>query len=453
MDDIWTQLGQVNWGGAILQMVIVILVFTVVLVGAGYETYFERKAIARAQQRLGPNQTGPVGMLQWVADALKMVTKEPSVPAGADVPVFMGAPIVIALAATAVWAFIPFSQVGNFEIFGQRVGFLVGDTPIGLLGILAFSSIGVYGVIMAGWGSNNKYALLGSLRASAQVISYEIVLGISLLGVMMLSQSFNLNAIARAQGLGAALGTGFNPDVLSSVGTASQPGLWFILLQPLAFLIFVIAATAESNRIPFDLPEAEGELVAGYHVEYGAMNFGAFMLSEFIAVLTMSALFSLCFFGGWQSPIPVLSGGLWEPFWFVLKILFGIFFFFSLRFTLPRLRYDQVMGVTWKVLLPLVLLNIVVVTIMKGLMLYVFNNPPPFSFGNLGQSWPWLLFVAVEMVFFLVAIFGLSRITAQSPTGRSERPLLIKNPTPATMLQTPAGLVGSERSITVARKG
>ena len=188
----------------------------------------------------------------------------------------------------------------------------MGETPIALIALLALSSLGVYGLIMAGWGSNNKYALLGGLRAGAQVISYEITMGISLIGVLMMSQSFNLNDIARAQGVGAhwfAAGS-FDPNVLNSVVKANQPGIWFILLQPLAFMTYLISAVAETNRTPFDMPEAEGELVSGYHIEYGAMRFGSFFLAEYINMITVSAIASYCFLGGWQAirPFPNIAG-------------------------------------------------------------------------------------------------------------------------------------------------
>jgi NADH-quinone oxidoreductase subunit H len=300
------------------------------------------------------------------------------------------------------------------------------------------SSLGVYGIVMAGWGSYNKYALLGGLRAGAQVISYELTMGISLVGVMLLAQSLNLNDIARAQGLGAVGGAGFDPNVLSSTVKAGQPGLWFILLQPVAFLTYLISATAETNRIPFDMPEAEGELVAGYHVEYGAMGFGAFMFSEFLAAITVSCIVTYCFLGGWQSPIPGLYGGLWEPLWFVLKAACFVFFFFALRFTLPRIRYDQVMGLTWKVLLPVVLVNIAVVSVMKALMLYGFANPPPVSLETLGQSWPWLVFVAVELALCVVVLYAYQRVSTRSYVGQSERPILVTNPRPETLLAPPA---------------
>ena len=448
--DILGFLTSLDWLGGILRFVVMTIILTFVLVVMGFLTYYERKAAARMQQRLGPNRTGPVGLLQWVADAIKLMTKEDFAPAGADRWVFLFAPVLSMFTATAAYAFIPFGQEGTFEIFGTRIGLLVGETPIGLIALLALSSLGVYGIIMAGWGSNNKYALLGGLRAGAQVISYEISMGISLIGVLLLAQSFNLNDLARAQGLGAATGGGFNWDALASTAIASQPGLWFIFLQPVAFITYLISAIAETNRTPFDMPEAEAELVSGYHIEYGAMRFGAFFLAEYINMITVSAIASYCFLGGWQSPLPFgwLSGGGWEPFWFVLKIAFFIFVYYWLRWTLPRVRYDQVMALTWKVFFPLTLVNIAVVSLLKAAMIYVFNNPPPLSFATLDRSWPWLLFVAVQLGFLVLMLTGASRLLTATFVGKSERPLLVADPRPETMLPAPEGSQG----IQVARR-
>ena len=438
LNGFWNFITGLDWLGAVLKFVVMAIILAVVLVTMGFLTYFERKVAARMQQRLGPNRTGPVGLLQWVADAVKLIVKEDVTPAGADRWVFLFAPVLGMFTATAAYAFIPLGQSGVLDVFGHKIGLAVGETPIGLIALLALSSLGVYGLIMAGWGSNNKYALLGGLRAGAQVISYEISMGISLIGVLMLSQSFNLNAIARAQGVLAHVGTGFDPNVMSSVVQANQPGLWFILLQPLAFVTYLLSAIAETNRTPFDMPEAEGELVSGYHIEYGAMHFGGFFLAEYINMITVSAIASFCFLGGWQPipPFPYVAG--MEPIWLGLKIAFFIFVYYWLRWTLPRVRYDQVMGMTWKVLLPTALVNILLVAVLKWAMLNVFNNPPPFSWGNIGASWPWLLFAGIELVIAAVAILFVSRAMTRSFSGRSERPLLIANPTAGNILPAPA---------------
>jgi NADH-quinone oxidoreductase subunit H len=448
--DILAFITSLDWLGGILRFVVMTVILTFVLVVMGFLTYYERKAAARMQQRLGPNRTGPVGLLQWVADAVKLMTKEDFAPAGADRWVFLFAPVLSMFTATAAYAFIPFGQEGTFEIFGTRIGLLIGETPIGLIALLALSSLGVYGLIMAGWGSNNKYALMGGLRAGAQVISYEISMGISLVGVLLLAQSFNLNDLARAQGVGAQVGSGFNWDALASTALSSQPGLWFILLQPIAFVTYLISAVAETNRTPFDMPEAEGELVSGYHIEYGAMRFGAFFLAEYINMITVSAIASYCFLGGWQSPLPfgLLSGGGWEPFWFVLKIAFFIFVYYWLRWTLPRVRYDQVMGLTWKVLFPVALANIGIVALLKTMMIYVFNNPPPFSFATIDRSWPWLIFVGIELLLAAIAVGGASRLMTSTYVGKSERPVLVANPRPETLLPAPEG----SQSIQPARR-
>jgi NADH-quinone oxidoreductase subunit H len=439
LSQIGTFLGSLDWIGGVIKLLVMVVILTFVLVVMGFLTYFERKVAAHMQQRQGPNRTGPLGLLQWVADAVKLMSKEDFAPGGTDRLVFLFAPVLSMFTATAAYAFIPFGQDKVFDIAGHKFGLTIGETPIALIALLALSSLGVYGLIMAGWGSNNKYALLGGLRSAAQVISYEISMGISLIGVLMMSQSFNLNDIARAQGVGAHwfVAGAFNPDALSSVVTANQPGIWFILLQPIAFFTYLISAVAETNRTPFDMPEAEGELVSGYHIEYGAMRFGSFFLAEYINMITVSAIASYCFLGGWQAPIAFLNAPGLEPVWFIIKISFFIFVYYWLRWTLPRVRYDQVMGLTWKVLLPLTLANIFVVSALRAMITYVFNNPPPLSIATLGESWPWLIFIAVELGIFVIGLLAFSRMMARSPTGSSRRPLLVANPTPANMLIPP----------------
>lgn len=439
LSQIGTFLGNLDWLGGVIKLLVMVFILTFVLVVMGFLTYFERKVAAHMQQRQGPNRTGPIGLLQWVADAVKLMSKEDFAPGGADFVVFMFAPVLSMFTATAAYAFISFGQDKVFDIAGHKFGLTIGETPIALIALLALSSLGVYGLVMAGWGSNNKYALLGGLRAAAQVISYEISMGISLIGVLIMSQSFNLNDIARAQGVGAHWFTNgsFDPNVLSSVITANQPGIWFVLLQPLAFMTYLVSAVAETNRTPFDMPEAEGELVSGYHIEYGAMRFGSFFLAEYINMITVSAIASYCFLGGWQAipPFPNIAG--LEPIWFILKISLFIFIYYWLRWTLPRVRYDQVMGLTWKVLLPLTLVNIFVTSLMRAGITYIFNNPPPLSFNTIGQSWPWLIFVAVQLGIFAIGLLAFSRMMARSPTGSSRKPLLVANPTPANMLIPP----------------
>jgi NADH-quinone oxidoreductase subunit H len=285
--------------------------------------------------------------------------------------------------------------------------------------ILALSSLGVYGIIMAGWGSNSKYALLGGLRASAQVISYEITLGISLVGVFLLAGSLNLGEIITAQ----------YPNVAGGLRPVGTPGIWFILLQPIGFLIFLTSAIAETNRTPFDLPESESELVSGYHIEYSGMRFGLFQLSEYVAVLIISSMATLCFLGGWLSPfeapmhstdIPFISGLLSSgPWWFVLKVAMFIFIAYWVRWTLPRFRYDQLMGLCWKIFLPLALLNIMVIAFLK--LIFFPPTTAPASYNDLF----WWIIAAIEIVFGILVLLALSRLAGLSWFGRAERPVLV----------------------------
>src|SRR5208283_243812 len=304
-----------------------------------YATYFERKVIGHMQVRLGPMRVGPHGILQPFADGLKLFFKEDIIPAEAEKMVFRLAPVVFTFAAMSSIAVIPFYD-----------GFFIADINVGLLFILAMSSLGAYGVVMAGWSSNSIYSFLGGLRSSAQVISYEVCMGLSLVGVILLSGSMNLSQIVKA-----------------------QQHYWygmFLFPQFLGYVIFLVAACAETNRTPFDLPEAESELVAGYFVEYSGMRFGLYYASEYIGMLVMSSMAVLCFWGGWTLPpfitnaVPALLAvpGI---IWFLIKVYFHIFLFYWIRATIPRYRYDQLMSLGWKVLLPLALVNIVLTSILK----------------------------------------------------------------------------------------
>jgi len=305
------------------------LVFFVILTLAAYLVFAERKILAWVQDRKGPNRVGPFGLLQPLADLIKLLTKEDVLPAAADKWLFYLAPAMAAIPAIMIFAVIPFGA--PLDIAGHSVPLLVSDLNIGLLFFLALSSIAVYGVAIGGWASNSKYSLLGGIRGLAQLISYELSMGLSLVPVVMLARSFNLTEIVAAQ--------------------AAMP---FIIYQPLAFIIFLISITAECKRIPFDLPEAEGELVAGFHTEYSGMRFGLFFVGEYINIIVLGGLATTLFLGGWHGPLlpPVV--------WFSLKTLAFAFFFIWMRGTLPRLRYDQLMHLGWKVLTPLALLNILV---------------------------------------------------------------------------------------------
>jgi NADH-quinone oxidoreductase subunit H len=282
--------------------------------------WFERRLLALWQDRYGPNRVGTFGLLQVVADMIKIFTKEDWVPPFADRFVFTTAPAVIVVTVLLSFAVVPFGP-----------GIVVADLDIGLLFFLAMSSLGVYSVVLAGWASNSKYSLLGGLRAASQMISYEVFMGLSLMGVVLLSGSFNLREIVEA-----------------------QRGLWYVVPQFPGFVIFLISGIAEARRLPFDLPESEAELVAGFHVEYSGMKFGMFFVGEYLGVILVSAMLTTLFFGGWMGPLlPPVA-------WFLLKTFFFICFFVLLRASLPRPRYDQLMAWGWKILLPLSLLNLLI---------------------------------------------------------------------------------------------
>ena len=282
--------------------------------------WLERRLLALWQDRYGPNRVGPFGLLQVVADMIKIFTKEDWIPPFADKPVFVLAPAIIVVTVLMTFAVLPITP---------RI--IVTDLNIGLLFFLAMSSLGVYSVVLAGWSSNNKYSLLGGVRAAAQMLSYEVFMGLSLMGVVVLAGSFDLANIVEA-----------------------QRKMWFVIPQFLGFVLFLIAGLAETRRLPFDLPEAESELVAGYHSEYSGMKFGMFFVGEYLGVTLISALIAVLFFGGWLGP--------WLPpiVWFLIKMFFFICFFVLLRASLPRPRFDQLMSWGWKLMLPLALANILV---------------------------------------------------------------------------------------------
>ena len=282
--------------------------------------WLERRLLALLQDRLGPNRVGPFGLLQVLADTIKLFFKEDWVPPFADRPVFVAAPAIMIAAVLMSFAVVPAAP-----------GIGVIDLNVGLLFVLAMSSLGAYSVVLAGWSSNNKYSLLGGLRSAAQMVSYEVFMGLSLLGVVLLAGSFDLRTIVEA-----------------------QAGLWFVVPQAIGFAIFMIAGLAETHRLPFDLPEADSEIVAGYHTEYSGMKFAMFFAGEYFGVTLVSALITVLFFGGWHGPwLPPIA-------WFAIKTMAFICFFILVRATLPRPRYDQFMAFGWKLLLPLALLNVVV---------------------------------------------------------------------------------------------
>ena len=293
----------------------------------------ERQILGRLQSRYGPNRVGWSGWLQTLADGLKLGIKEDMIPAGSDKVLFWFAPVMMVMPAMAAWAIVPFGP--PVEI-GREVGLWIADLNVGVLFFLAMGSLGVYGVVMSGWASNSKYAHFGALRATAQVISYELVMGLGVLSVVIYSGTLSLVGIVNA-----------------------QQGLWFVVPQFIGFMLFLIAAVAETNRAPFDLPEAESELVAGFHVEYSGMRWAFFFMAEYANILLMSAVVTTLFFGGWNGwTIPGVEG-LSGVFWFLLKTLAFVFVFFLFRATFPRFRYDQLMNFCWKRLIPIGAINLV----------------------------------------------------------------------------------------------
>jgi NADH-quinone oxidoreductase subunit H len=329
--------------------IVAFILMNVLLIGMAYMTYYERKVLAAMQDRMGPTRTGPKGLLQPIADGIKLLGKEDLIPAAADKVIFYFAPLLIFVTAIVRVAVIPFG--GTIHIFGRDVNLFVADLNVGALFLLAFGSLGVYGIILGAYASANRYSLLGGLRAAAQVISYEIVLGLSLVGIFLLSGSLSVRQIMLQQ----------QTDLV--LGPLSLPN-WFILSQPLAFVIFLIAGVAETNRAPFDLPEAETELVSGFHTEYSAFRFSFYFLGEYINMIIVSLFATVLFLGGVDGPGADRYWGL-GVLWLVLKVLFFLFFYIWLRGTLPRFRYDQLMGIAWKVLLPLVLLNVVITAFIR----------------------------------------------------------------------------------------
>ena len=332
-----------------ITFIVAFVVLNVLLISMAYMTWFERKVLAAFQDRLGPTRTGWHGLGQPLADAVKLLGKEDLVPAGADKIVFRFAPVVVFMTALLAAAVIPFG--GTIEIFGQDVNLYITDLNVGALFILAVGSAGVYGIILGAWASANRYSLLGGLRAAAQVVSYEIVLGLSLVGIFILTGSLSLKTILEKQAETISLGPIDLPN-------------WFILSQPLAFIIFLISAVAETNRAPFDLPEAETELIAGFHTEYSGFRFSLYFLGEYINMIVVSLFASTLFLGGANGPGSEEYWGL-GLLWLFLKALIFLFFYVWLRATIPRFRFDQLMGIAWKVLLPLALANILITAFIR----------------------------------------------------------------------------------------
>ena len=315
----------------------------------------ERRVVARMQQRIGPNRVGPFGLLQGLADGIKLALKEDIIPTAADKAVFILAPIISATTCFLAFAVIPFGPVVTFTIGDTEytTALQLTDFPVSVLYVLAVTSVGVYGLVLAGWSSGSTYPLLGGLRSSAQVISYEIAMGLSFVAVFLYSGSMSTSEIV----------------------TSQEDPLWFAVILLPSFLIYLVSMVGETNRAPFDLPEAEGELVGGFHTEYSSLKFALFFLAEYINMFTVAALATTLFLGGWQAPWPLggpiwagANDGWWPVLWFVAKVWVFMFVFIWLRGTLPRLRYDQFMRLGWKVLIPISLLWIAVVATVRAIM-------------------------------------------------------------------------------------
>jgi NADH-quinone oxidoreductase subunit H len=331
-----------------LVLIKALFVFVFLVVMTLFAIYAERRVVGRMQQRIGPNRVGPFGLLQSLADGIKLALKEDIIPKAADRVVFVLAPIVSATAAFLAFAVIPFGP--EVSIFGHRTALQLTDLPVAVLYVLAVASVGIYGIVLAGWSSGSTYPLLGGLRSSAQMISYEVAMGLSFVGVFLYTGSMSTSQIV-----------------------AAQTQYWYALLLFPSFVIYVISMVGETNRAPFDLPEAEGELVGGFHTEYSSLKFALFFLAEYINMVTVSALATTLFLGGWHAPFGVTSfwaganSGWWPILWFVGKLLVFLFFFIWLRGTLPRLRYDQFMQLGWKILIPTSLLWLLMVATVRAL--------------------------------------------------------------------------------------
>jgi NADH-quinone oxidoreductase subunit H len=325
----------------IAHLVLIFIIFNVLVLSAAFMVWMERKVCAYIQDRVGPNRVGIEGALQPFADVIKLLFKENLKPAAADTFIFLIAPVISTCTAFAAFAVVPFgTQTTLFGLLDEPLLLQVTDVNVAVLVIFAITSMGIYGIVLAGWSSNSKYSLLGGLRSSAQMISYELSYGLSLAAVVMLAGSLSLREIVTNQ-------AGYWLYVIPK---------WYVFLQPLGFLIYMIAGVAETNRAPFDFPEAEQELVAGYHTEYSSMSFALFFLAEYINMVTVSAVATSLYLGGWLGPfLPDWLGWLW----FLLKVFLILFFYVWMRWTLPRYRYDQLMEFGWKWLLPAAVFNLI----------------------------------------------------------------------------------------------
>lgn len=342
--------GQGIFGGAwtaVWTLIKIVLIVAPLMLGVAYLTYFERKVIGFMQQRIGPNRVGPWGLIQPIADGLKLLLKEIIVPSGSSKAVFIIAPMLAIAPALAAWAVIPFTDT-----------MVLANIDASLLYILAITSMGVYGIILSGWASNSKYAFLGAMRSAAQMVSYEIAMGFALITVLMIAGSLNFVEIVNGQ----------NKGMFAEMGLGFLSWNWLPLLP--MFLVYLISGTAELNRAPFDIAEGESEIVAGFHVEYSGMAFALFFLAEYANMILVAALTSLLFLGGWLSPVGFLPDGIW---WMFAKISFVLFLFLWFRATFPRYRYDLLMRLGWKVFLPLCFFWVIIVGVWMITPLNIWN--------------------------------------------------------------------------------
>jgi NADH-quinone oxidoreductase subunit H len=370
-DPTLSDFNQLIWWMVLLKVGIV---FVFLLLTTMFMIWAERRVIARMQNRSGPNRAGPAGLLQPIADALKLPLKEDIIPTGVDKLVFVVAPIISAAASMVAFAIIPWGTV--VSIFHHRTPLAVADLPVAVLLVLSMSSIGVYGIVLAGWASGSPYSLLGALRSAAQVISYEIAMALAFVAVFLYAGSLSTSAIVSA-----------------------QQHEWYAWLLPVSFVVYLFTMVGETNRLPFDLPEGEGELVAGYHTEYSSMKFAMFYLAEYINMTTVSALAVTLFLGGWRAPWPLslwsgANSGWWPVLWFVIKVFILLFGYIWLRGTLPRVRYDQLMAIGWKVLIPVSIVWILLIATVRAWRLDTHSKAPYVIFGLvivliLVLAWMW----------------------------------------------------------------
>lgn len=383
MADDLSEFGQDPWWVIGLKTLFIFLVLVLLTL---FNIWWERRVVARMQHRVGPNVHGPFGLLQSLADGVKLALKEDIVPKAADRVVFILAPVISATTAFVTFAVIPFGPVVNF--FGEDTPLQLTDMPVAVLFVLAIASIGIYGIVLGGWSSGSTYSLLGGLRSSAQMISYEVAMGLALVAVFLYAGSMSTSEIV-----------------------AAQDDLWFGLILVPSFVIYCIAMVGETNRAPFDLPEAEGELVGGFHTEYSSLKFALFFLAEYINMATVSALATTLFLGGWHAPFWIdefwagANSGYWPVLWFLGKVMFFVFIFIWLRGSLPRLRYDQFMAFGWKRLIPISLVWIVAVGTIRAISLD----------GGIDRQYL-LIGIGVLAVVFLALFFIGDKVAAEETT-------------------------------------